>query len=72
MATLQFVKRALVSILLELARVYALDLTLSRDSNDNDVKKAFRRVVSLLAQVRFSEDFDGAGDAAPKNSHQCD
>ena len=41
----QLVKRALVSVLLELARIYALDLNLNRDSSDTDVKKAFRRVV---------------------------
>ena len=39
------IKRALVSVLLELARIYALDLNLKRDSPSTDLKKAFRRVV---------------------------
>ena len=41
MSPLQALKRALVTLLLELARVYALDLNLSRDSLDADVRKAF-------------------------------
>ena len=45
MSPVQLLKRALVSVLLEVARTYCLDLSLSRDSADADVKKAFRRVI---------------------------
>ena len=41
----QLLKRALVSILLELARVYGTGLTLNRDAPDVDVKRAFRKVI---------------------------
>jgi len=38
-------KRALVTVLLELARIYGLDLNVNRLSPDKDVKKAFRKVI---------------------------
>ena len=37
-------KRELVKLLKSLASKYKLHLELSRDSSDNDVKKAFRKV----------------------------
>ena len=37
-------KRALVSVLLALAATYELVLTVTRDSADADIVKAFRRV----------------------------
>ena len=40
----QRAKRALVSLLLALAGAYGVPLTLTRDSPDTDVKKAWRRV----------------------------
>ena len=45
MSLAKVLKRALVSTLLALARVYALDLNLTRASPDEDVKRAFRRVI---------------------------
>ena len=38
-------KRALVTLLLHFARIYALTVDVSRDSPDTDVKKAFRKVI---------------------------
>ena len=38
-------KRALVSLLLELARAYGLTLGLNRDSKDDVVKAGFRKVI---------------------------
>ena len=61
MSPAQLLKRALVTILLELARVYALDLGLSRDSPDPNVKKAFRRVI-----LRAHPDKAGGSEAASK------
>ncbi|MDP7561106.1 MAG: hypothetical protein QF745_11270 [Planctomycetota bacterium] len=65
MSPVQLLKRALVSVLLEVARTYCLDLSLSRDSADADVKKAIRRVIvkahpdkpggSVSATVRLNE-----------------
>jgi hypothetical protein len=40
-----FAKRALVSLLLALSRVYRLELNVSRDSPDTDVEKAFKKTV---------------------------
>ena len=62
MSPTQLLKRALVTILLELARKYCLDLSLSRDSADADVKKAFRKVV-----VKAHPDKPG-GSVAAKTS----
>jgi hypothetical protein len=45
----QLAKRALVSVLLGLARIYNLDSNLTRDSPDADVKKAFRKVILKLS-----------------------
>ena len=38
-------KRALVALLLELARVYGLTLNVNRDSEDDKVKAGFRKVI---------------------------
>ena len=38
-------KRALVTLLLELARVYGLTMSLNRDSADDVVKKNFRKIM---------------------------
>ena len=38
-------KRVLVSLLLEFARVYGLTLDLNRDSGDDLVKTGFRKVI---------------------------
>ena len=61
MSPAQLLKRALVTILLELARVYALDLGLTRNSPDTNVKKAFRRVI-----LRAHPDKAGGSEAASK------
>ena len=45
MSPLQQMKRVLVTILLELARQSGLDVKLTRDAPDTDVKKVFRRVI---------------------------
>ena len=41
---LQAAKRALVSLLLRLALAYNIGISVNRDSDDNDVKRAFRKV----------------------------
>ena len=41
---LQAAKRALVSVVLRLARVYNLAVNLNHDSTDADIKKTFRKV----------------------------
>ena len=41
-------KRALVSLLLALARQYNVSAMVKRDSSDQDVEKAFRRVVKKV------------------------
>ena len=61
MTPLQLLKRALVSILLELARSYGLSFKLSRDSPDADVKKAFRRV-----SLKVHPDKPGGSEASMK------
>ena len=38
-------KRALITLLLELARVYGLTLNVNRDSEDDQVKAGFRKVI---------------------------
>lgn len=43
-AALQVAKRTLVSLLLSLARAYQILIQINRDSSDEDVKKAFRKV----------------------------
>ena len=48
MSPLQQLKRALVCILLEIAGAYSLDLNVNRDSPDDSVKRAFRRVVARV------------------------
>ena len=73
MSLAQLLKRALVSVLLEVSRTYCLDLSLSRDSADADVKKAFRRVIvkahpdkpggSVSATVRLNEAWARPGGA---------
>ena len=45
MSAAQLKKRALVTLLLTLARLYSLDINLTRDSADEFVKKAFRKVI---------------------------
>ena len=42
-SAIQAAKRALVSLLLTLARYYQVTLTLCRDSGDKDVVTAFRK-----------------------------
>ena len=54
-------KRALVTLLLELARVYNLTLNLNRDSQDDAVKSTFRKVI-----VRAHPDKAGGSEAAAK------
>lgn len=61
MSPLQELKRALICILLELARVYSLDLNVNRDSDAKDVKKAFRRVI-----LRVHPDKAGGSEKATK------
>ena len=45
MSPVDALKRALVYILLELARVYGLSLSVKRDSPDVVVKEAFKQVI---------------------------
>ena len=52
-------KRALVTLLLELARLYGLTLSLNRDSQDDVVKLGFRRVM-----LRAHPDKSGGSEAA--------
>ena len=66
MSPLQKLKRALVTILLGLARVYSLDVTLTRDAPDTDVKKAFRRVI-----LRAHPDKPGGSEAAAKKLNEA-
>ena len=54
-------KRALVSLLLELARAYGLTLGLNRDSEDDAVKAGFRKVI-----VKVHPDKPGGSEAATK------
>ena len=54
-------KRALVSLLLELARTYSLVLKLNRDSDDDKVKAGFRKVI-----LRAHPDKPGGSEAATK------
>ena len=54
-------KRALVSLLLELARTYSLILKLNRDSDDDKVKAGFRKVI-----LRAHPDKQGGSEAATK------
>ena len=65
MSPTQRLKRVLVSILLELARVYSLDLNLSRDAPDADVKRAFRRVI-----IKAHPD-KGGSEAATKKLNEA-
>ena len=41
---LQAAKRALVSILLQLARRYKVKVTVSRDATDKDIQTAYKRI----------------------------
>ena len=54
-------KRALVTLLLELACVYGLTLDLNRDSQDETVKKGFRKVM-----LRAHPDKPGGSEAKAK------
>ena len=54
-------KRALVTLLLELARVYGLTLNLNRDSQDDAVKTGFRKVM-----LRAHPDKAGGSEASTK------
>jgi hypothetical protein len=54
-------KRALVTLLLELARVYGLTLNLNRDSQDDAVKAGFRKVM-----LRAHPDKAGGSEASTK------
>ncbi len=61
MSATQILKRALVTLLLELARAYGLTLSLNRDSPDLVVKKAFKKVV-----LRVHPDKPGGSEEAAK------
>ena len=54
-------KRALVTLLLELARVYGLTMSLNRDSADDVVKKNFRTIM-----LRAHPDKAGGSEATAK------
>ena len=54
-------KRALVTLLLELARVYGLTLNLNRESQDDAVKAGFRKVM-----LRAHPDKAGGSEASTK------
>ena len=55
-------KRALVTLLLHFARIYAITVDVSRDSPDADVKKAFRKVMLKAHPDKVG----GSVDAAKK------
>ena len=59
-------KRALVALLLELARVYGLTLNLNRDSQDEKVKTGFRKVI-----LRAHPDKVGGSEATAKRLTRC-
>ena len=44
-SVVEALKRALVSVLLEVARVYSLSLILNRESADKDVSASYRKVM---------------------------
>ena len=46
--------RALVKVLLSLARVYELTLTVNRDSSEPDLLKAYRRVALKAHPAKFA------------------
>ena len=54
-------KRALATLLLELARVYGLKMSLNRDSADDVVKKNFRKIM-----LRARPDKAGGSEATAK------
>ena len=54
-------KRAHVTLLLELARVYGLTMSLNRDSADDVVKKNFRKIM-----LRAHPDKAGGSEATAK------
>ena len=54
-------KRALVTLLLELARMYGLTLNVNRDSNDDAIKTGFRKVM-----LRAHPDKAGGSEATTK------
>ena len=61
MSPASLLKRALVTLLLELARLYGLTLNLNRDSDDALVKAGFRKVI-----LRAHPDKAGGSEAAAK------
>ena len=70
MSFAQQAKRALVTVLLELARIYGLDLNVNRLSPDKDVKKAFRKVI-VKAKERERERKGGRGRDAHTTHTLC-
>jgi hypothetical protein len=71
MSPLQELKRALVCILLELARVYRLDLNLNWDADAKDPHLIRTGVISmsLIFVLQFLE---MGGDVSTQNSHRRD
>ena len=57
----KLLKRALVSLLLELAHAYSLTLRLNRDSDDDEIKRGFRKVI-----LRAHPDKQGGSEASTK------
>ena len=57
----KLLKRALVSLLLELAHAYSLTLRLNRDSDEDEIKRGFRKVI-----LRAHPDKQGGSEASTK------
>ena len=66
MSLAKVLKRALVSTPLALAHVYALDLNLTRASPDEDVKRAFHRVM-----LKAHPDKPGSSEAHAKRLNEA-
>ena len=63
-STCQAAKRSLVTLLLNLARHYQIKLTISRDSCDKDVSKAYKKVALKAHPDKGGRD----GDASKLNA----
>ena len=51
-SVIQAAKRFLVNLLLTFARHYQVTLTISRDSDDKDVVKAFKKLIYMCARTK--------------------
>jgi len=78
-SVLQAAKRLLVNLLLTFARHYQVQLTISRESDDKDVAKAFKKMILKAHPDKGARDGDAqklntaqeAWDDAKKTSKAC-